>query len=201
MSLVFDAVWAVVLVSTSRAVAGRLHAVPIGAVISLAAGGAGVAAGVAGQLLLDATARGAGSAAVFALTSFLVMLTAVAVLGLLAPARRVAGDPAPAGIPHPLRAVQARFARWVRYGGLLRLAARHGLGPLAAASVGKRRSPRRWARRCGMHRRMRAASSSSSGSPCRRAPTCCRRSSRGRCPAARPGAAGPLIHGPPDGGQ
>jgi len=141
VSLVFDAVWAVVLVGTSRAVAGRLLAVPIGAVISLAAGGAGVAAGAAGQFLLDAKARGAGSAAVFALTSFLVMLMAVAVLGLLARVGRVAGGPAPAGIPHPLRAVKARFARSVRYARLLRLAARHGLGPFAAASVGRHRSP------------------------------------------------------------
>ena len=61
VSLVFDAVWAVVLVGTSRAVAGRLLAVPIGAVISLAAGGAGVAAATAVQFLCSAKARGAGS--------------------------------------------------------------------------------------------------------------------------------------------
>ena len=101
MSLVFEAVWAVILVGTSRAVAGGLLAVPVGPLMSLAAGGAGVAAGAAGQPLLDAKARGAVSAAVFALTSFLVMLVAVAVLGCCAtrcwtcPAATTRSTPAP----------------------------------------------------------------------------------------------------------
>ena len=66
-------IWAVVLVATSRAAAGRLLGVHVGAGISVVAGGLGVGAGAVARKLLDPTAGGASSAAVFVLTSSLVM--------------------------------------------------------------------------------------------------------------------------------
>ena len=141
VSVSVDVVWAVVLVAASRAAAGRLLGVRVGAGISVVAGSLGVGAGAVARKLLGPTAGGVSSAAVFVLTSFLVMLTAVAVLGLLARSRRPGACREPAGgVPLPARVMRVRLARLTRYAGLVLLAARHGLGPLAVASAGRRQS-------------------------------------------------------------
>jgi hypothetical protein len=97
VSVTFDVVWAVVLVATGGAAAGRLLSVCVGAGISMVAASLGAGAGAVARKLLGPHTGGVSAAAVFVLTSSLVMLTAVAVLGLLARSRRPGAGWEPAG--------------------------------------------------------------------------------------------------------
>jgi ubiquinone biosynthesis protein len=141
MSVLFDTVWAVVLVSLCRSLASRTLAVRVERSRALIAAAAGVTGGLVVQQLLPATVAEAGSDVVFAFTSVLTALATVAVFGLLRRSRQVGFDRAlSGGVPHPLRAVAARWRRLTRYAGLLLLAARYGLGPLAVLRRGRHRS-------------------------------------------------------------
>jgi len=115
VSVLFDGAWAAALVSSSGFAAARLLAVPVGPLISLVAGGIGVGAGAAAQQLPGLGSGGVSAGAAFARTSFMVMLTAVAVSGLVARAGQgVPGGVPAGGVPRPLRGARVRRSRQLR---------------------------------------------------------------------------------------
>ena len=143
MSAVFAVAWSVLVLATSRSALGRLLAIRASIAASLAAGAAGIGAGiVVSEALLSPHLRGAAPDIAFAFSSSLVALIAAATLSLLARSRPLNFDQArDAGALHPFRALRRRLDRAGRYWQLLRVAARHGLGPLAVLHPRRRRSP------------------------------------------------------------
>jgi ubiquinone biosynthesis protein len=141
MSVLFDTVWAMVLISVCRSATSRLLAVRVERHTSLLAAVVGIAGGVVVQELLPASVGEAGSDVVFAFSSVSGALATVAVFGLLVRSRQIGFEHTPpGGVPHPLRALAAWWHRLARYAGLLWLAARYGLGPLAVLRGRRHRS-------------------------------------------------------------
>ena len=88
MSVVFAVAWSVLVLATSRSALGRLLAIRVSIAASLAAGAAGIGAGiVVSEALLSPHLRGAAPDIAFAFSSSLVALIAAATLSLLARSR------------------------------------------------------------------------------------------------------------------
>jgi ubiquinone biosynthesis protein len=141
MSIVFAVCWSVLILATSRSALSRLLATRISVPTSLVAAAVGILAGVAVSEAFATRLHGAVPNIAFAFSSSLVPLIAAATLSLLGRSRPLSFDQAPGtGAVHPLRALRARLDRTGRYWQLTRVAARHGLGPLAALHPRRRRS-------------------------------------------------------------
>jgi ubiquinone biosynthesis protein len=139
MSVVFAAVWSVLLLATCRSLMGRVLGVRLTLLASLVAGGLGIAVAAASAETISAHRGGIGSDIGFAIASSLIALVVTSVLGLLARSRQLNFDQ-PSGTEafRPLRALRAGIERFRRYVGLARIAARHGFGPLALLHRGSR---------------------------------------------------------------
>jgi ubiquinone biosynthesis protein len=142
VSTIFDACWSVLLIGASRAVAGRLLAVPVRLRTALISGLFGVIAGFGTQAAVAGHLAGSSSGLLFAGVSTFATVAAVSVLSLLgAPSMDFDATPAGLRAPRsPRRAVGEVVARWRRYLQLTRLAFRHRLGPATGRRGGYRRS-------------------------------------------------------------
>lgn len=139
MSVVFAAVWSVLLLATCRSLMGRVLGGRVTLPTSLVAGGLGIAIAAVSVGRIDANRSGTGPDIAFAVTSFLVALVVASVLGLLARSRRLNFDhPSDTGAYRPLRAMRAGIERFRRYVQLARIAARHDFGSLALLHLGSR---------------------------------------------------------------
>ena len=149
MSTIFDVVWSVLLIGASRAVAGRVLAVPVRLRTALVSGLLGVAAGVGAQAAVAGDWAGAFSGVLFGCVSTFTTVAAVSVLSLLRAPPNVGFDATPAGLGAPRgprRAAGDFVARCRRYLQLIRLAFRHRLGPAAGRRGGRQRSQEALAR-------------------------------------------------------
>ena len=113
MSTIFDVVWSVLLIGASRAVAGRVLAVPVRLRTALVSGLLGVAAGVGAQAAVAGDWAGAFSGLLFGCVSTFTAVAAVSVLSLLGtPGMDFGATPAGLGAPRgPWRAVGDLVAR------------------------------------------------------------------------------------------
>jgi ubiquinone biosynthesis protein len=142
MSVVFTVVWSVLLIAASRGAISRLLGTRVALIASVAAAGVGIAVGLVVAEALSRHVHRAALGAAFAVSSSLATLIAAAGLGLFARSRPLSFEHSRhASFGHPLRIVRGRFDRARRYWQLLRVAARHGLGPLALLHPIRRRSP------------------------------------------------------------
>lgn len=142
MSTIFGVCWSVLLIGASRAVAGRLLAVPVRLRTALISGLLGVIAGFGTQAVVAGHLAGSSSGLLFACLSTFTTVAAVSVLSLLrAPSMDFDATPAGLRAPRsPRRAVGELVARWRRYLQLTRLAFRHRLGPATGRRGGRQRS-------------------------------------------------------------
>jgi len=132
MSVVFAAVWSVLLLVGCRSLIGRLLGVRVTVPASLIAGGMGIAVAAVSVGTIGANRKGIGSDIAFAFASFLIALVVASVVGLLVRSRQLNfNHPSGTEAFRPLKALRARIQRFRRYVQLARIAARHDFGPLA----------------------------------------------------------------------
>lgn len=141
MSAAFAAAWSVLVLATSRTALGRILATRVSRAASWAAGVTGIVAGIMVSEPLSPHVHGAPLDAVFAFSSSLAALIAAATFSLLARSHSLnLAQVADGSAVHLVRVFRSRMARTRRYWQLLRIAERHGLGPLAMLHLRRRRS-------------------------------------------------------------